>query len=184
MKIEKRKVTELIPYSNNSKVHTKKQINQIIDSIKRYGFNDPIGISSDNVVITGNGTLKAVIQMGHVDVEVIVLDNLNDQERIEYGLVHNKLTMNTGFDEELLAIELEGLLNMGDFGFDEIDPASGEEISGEEDIFKEIESKCSQGEIWLLGTNKLFVGEDTIEADVIVSAWTNFTGESPVLTNV
>lgn len=111
---------KLVPYEKNAKQHPEEQIEQIKESIKEFGFNDPIAINKNNIVIEGHGRLIAAQQMGLEEVPVIRLDDLTEEQRKAYTLVHNKLTMNSGFDPETLADELEDILDidMSAFGFD------------------------------------------------------------------
>lgn len=122
MRVETMGVGELVPYAGNAKLHPEKQVLMIAESIERYGFNDPIGVweneSGELEVVEGHGRLMAAQMLGIEEVPVIRLDGLTDEQRRAYALVHNKLTMNTGFDAALLAGELEGLEDMGAFGFD------------------------------------------------------------------
>lgn len=123
LKIEYLSKNDLKPYANNAKIHTEQQIEQIKKSIEQFGFNDPIAIWHENEIIEGHGRLLAAMEMGDVEfVPVIRLDELTDEQRRAYMLVHNKLTMNTGFDISLLELELEDInnLDMTDFGFEEI----------------------------------------------------------------
>lgn len=120
LKIEYLKKEELKPYANNAKVHTAEQVEQIKKSIEEFGFNDPIALWHDNEVIEGHGRLLAVMEMEDIEeVPVIRLDELTDEQRKAYMLVHNKLTMNTNFDFELLSFELENItdIDMTEFGF-------------------------------------------------------------------
>ena len=120
MKIEYIPITELVEYENNAKIHTDEQIEQIKESIVEFGMNDPIGIWKDNVVIEGHGRLIACKELGYAEVPVIRLDHLSDEQRKAYGLVHNKLTMNTDFDIEILGFELEEIeMDMSVFGFED-----------------------------------------------------------------
>lgn len=119
MKIEKIDINLLKEYENNAKIHTQEQIEQICNSIKKFGNNDPIAVDENNVIIEGHGRLYALKQLGYEDVEVIRLSHLNEQQKKAYILAHNKLTMNTGFDFERLENELKDIsLDMADFGFD------------------------------------------------------------------
>lgn len=121
LKIEYLRKEELKPYANNAKIHTGEQVEQIKKSIREFGFNDPIAIWHENEVVEGHGRLLAVMEMDEIEsVPVIRLDSLTDEQRKAYMLVHNKLTMNTDFDFDLLGIELDGISNidMSDFGFD------------------------------------------------------------------
>lgn len=125
LKIEYVDKATLKPYANNAKVHTGEQVEQIKASIKEFGFNDPIAIWGDEIV-EGHGRLLAVMEMDIEQVPIIRLDGLTDEQRKAYALVHNQLTMNTGFDPDLLRIELEDIsLNMLDYGFDTQSVADG-----------------------------------------------------------
>ena len=122
LKIEKVKLSDLIPYENNAKLHPQEQIEQIKESIKQFGFNDPLAINKDNVILEGNGRYEALKQLGYKEVECIRLDGLTKEEQKAYILVHNKLTMNSGFDLDLLESELFDLktsdIDMELYGFD------------------------------------------------------------------
>lgn len=112
---------DLVPYLNNAKIHTPEQIEQIKKSIIEFGFNDPIAIWGNNEVIEGHGRLLAVMQIDSIElVPIIRLDNLTDEQRRAYMLVHNNLTHSTGFDGALLSAELHGLpeYDLTDFGVD------------------------------------------------------------------
>lgn len=120
LKIEYINKQDLKPYANNAKIHTADQIEQIKRSIEEFGFNDPVAVWHDNEIIEGHGRLLAVMEMPEIKtVPIIRLDDLTDEERRAYMLAHNKLTMNTDFDVELLNIELDDSdIDMQQFGFD------------------------------------------------------------------
>lgn len=122
LKIEYMKTDELKPYANNAKIHTAEQIEQIKASIKEFGMNDPIAIWENNEIIEGHGRLIACSELGIEQVPVIRLNELTDEQRRAYMLAHNQLNMNTGFDYDILDLELEDIhdIDMKDFGFDEI----------------------------------------------------------------
>ena len=112
---------ELKPYANNAKIHTAEQIEQIKASIAEFGMNDPIAVWHDNEVVEGHGRLLALMEMDEItQVPIIRLDALTDEQRRAYMLAHNKLTMNTDFDVNLLDIELDDItdIDMSLFGFD------------------------------------------------------------------
>lgn len=119
LKIEYLSKNDLKPYVNNAKIHTDGQVEQIKKSIREFGFNDPIAVWHDSEIVEGHGRLLAAMEMDEIEtVPVIRLDELTDEQRRAYMLVHNKLTMNTGFDVDLLNLELDGLgIDMADFGF-------------------------------------------------------------------
>lgn len=123
LKIEYLDKTALKPYVNNAKIHTDGQVEQIRKSIEEFDFNDPIAVWGENEIVEGHGRLLAAMEMDDIDtVPVIRLDHLTDKQRKAYALAHNKLTMNTDFDLDLLAQEvadLDGTLDLTDFGFNE-----------------------------------------------------------------
>ena len=120
MKIEKIKVDEIIPYADNAKLHPERQIEQIRSSILEFGFNDPIAIDENNVVIEGNGRLMAIKDLGFKEVDCIRIEGLTEDQKRAYILVHNQLTMNTGFDIDILNRELEKIkgIDMKQFDFE------------------------------------------------------------------
>lgn len=121
LKIEYVPVESIQPYANNAKLHPAEQVEQIKKSIEQFGFNDPIAVWHDTI-IEGHGWLIAATEMGLDTVPIIRLDDLTDEQRRAYTLVHNKLTMNSGFDAELLQMELEDLegMEMDQYGFEEL----------------------------------------------------------------
>jgi hypothetical protein len=121
LKVEYVPTDRLKTYANNAKIHTAEQIEQIKRSIQEFGFNDPIAVWKDNEIIEGHGRLIAALELGIEDLPIIRLDNLTDEQRKAYTLVHNKLTMNTNFDVELLDLELDSIdIDMEQFGFVDI----------------------------------------------------------------
>lgn len=130
----------LVMYEGNAKLHPHEQVDQIAASIEEFNFADPIAAwhdgNGESVIVEGHGRLMAARKLGIRELPVIYLDYLSDEQRRAYGLVHNKLTMNSDFDFELLANELDMVvdINMGDFGFEDlptIDWDSVEEISSD-----------------------------------------------------
>lgn len=143
MQIEKIKVDEIIPYADNAKLHPESQIEQIRSSILEFGFNDPIAIDENNVVIEGNGRLMAIKDLGFKEVDCIRIEGLTEDQKRAYILVHNKLTMNTGFDIDILNKELERIkgIDMKQFDFElnidfdtDIDTGDGNQYSHKVEI--------------------------------------------------
>lgn len=169
LKIEMMDISKLVPYKNNAKLHPQEQIDQIKSSIQQFGNNDPIAIDKDNVIIEGHGRMLALEQLGHKEVPVIKLGHLSDEQRKAYTLIHNQLTMNSGFDLELLKIELDDIVNidMTEFDFDYDFPEDEEEVV-EDEFDGEIpeEPKSKRGEIYQLGNHRLMCGDSTKEEDV------------------
>ena len=171
LKIEYVSIEELKPYKNNAKIHTTEQIEQIKKSIKDYGMNDPIGVWKDNTIIEGHGRLEACKQLGYKEVPIIRLENLTDEERKAYTLIHNQTTMNTGFDLELLSSELEDItIDLSDYGFEDFKLDELEETKeivedeipeiGEDDV------KSKLGDIYKLGNHILMCGDSTNAEDI------------------
>lgn len=123
LKVEYLPIDELKPYENNAKIHTPEQIEQIKNSIKDFGMNDPIGVwGEQNLIVEGHGRLMACKELGMEEVPVIRLDELTDEQRKAYTLAHNQLTMSTGFDMEKLAQELRDIdLDLDSYGISEND---------------------------------------------------------------
>lgn len=143
MQIEKVKVSEIIPYEDNAKLHPERQVEQIKASINEFGFNDPIAIDENNVVIEGNGRLMAIKELGYEEVDCIRIEGLTEDQKRAYILVHNQLTMNTGFDIEILNKELERIkgIDMRQFDFElnidfdnDIDTGDGTQYSQKVEI--------------------------------------------------
>lgn len=134
--IEYMPIDDLKPYENNAKIHTREQIEQIKASIQEFGMNDPVAIWKDNIIIEGHGRLIACKELGFAELPVIRLDGLTDDERKAYTLVHNKLTMNTDFNIDLLNEELEAIeIDMTEFGFEDL--SGFDDFDDEEEDFED-----------------------------------------------
>ena len=169
LRIEYVSKDELRPYANNAKIHTDEQIEQIRHSIEEFGFNDPIALWHDNEVIEGHGRLLAVMGMDEIEtVPVIRLDNLSDEQRRAYMLVHNKLTMNTDFDLDILTVELDDIfdIDMADFGFEFDAVDDPVEVVEDEAPEPPEEPKSKYGEVYQLGRHRLMCGDSTKMEDV------------------
>lgn len=128
-------VDDLKPYEHNAREHKDKDIQAIMESIKAFGFNDPIGIWQGQIV-EGHGRLEAAKRLGLESVPVIHLDHLTDEQRRAYALAHNRTAELSGWDFYVLAGELDGIkeINMQAFGFDD---GSAEEEKYQEKAEKE-----------------------------------------------
>ena len=165
---------ELKEYKHNAKEHPQEQVDQIAESIAVFGMNDPIAIDEDNTIIEGHGRLLAIKQLakaGEYDEEtvpVIRLTHLTDQQKKAYILAHNKLTMNTGFDIDVLNDELATIteFDMSDFGFADIEV---DKPDPKDDNYAEpvpVEPKSKPGQIYQLGRHRLMCGDATDINDV------------------
>jgi len=115
VKITQKLVTELIPYVNNSRKHSDKQVAQIAASIKEFGWTNPILVDGDNGIIAGHGRLMAARKLGMTEVPTIELSDLSESQKKAYVIADNNLALNADWDEALLKIELE---NLKDLSFD------------------------------------------------------------------
>lgn len=161
LQIEYIPIEELKPYANNAKIHTGEQVDQIKKSIEEFGFNDPIAVWKDNEIIEGHGRLLAGIELGMETLPIIRLDELTDDQRRAYMLVHNQLTMNTGFDMDTLNLELDNIeIDMEQFGFEiSLDDEEVEVVQDETP--DHVEPRCKRGDLWKLGDHRLICGDST-----------------------
>ena len=170
LKIEYVDINTLKEYEKNAKLHPQEQIEQIKKSIQEFNMIDPIGVWKDNSIIEGNGRYKACMQLGIKEVPIIRLDHLSDEERKAYTLAHNKLTMNSDFDLDILNDELDDILNidMSEFGFD-LDFEDEEEreiVEDDFDVEPPEQPKAKLGDIYQLGNHRLMCGDSTKLEDV------------------
>ena len=173
-RIEYLAASQLSPYPRNSRTHSKKQIRQIADSIRQFGFTNPLLIDSQNVILAGHGRLAAAKTLGIEQVPCVRLEGMTADQKRAYVLADNKLALNAGWDEDLLALELQGLMeidldfDLGITGFSiaEIDGLieglSSEEVGNPEDdrmpAFNEGLPVTRLGDIWELGPHRLICG--------------------------
>ena len=105
-------IDQLRPFPKNARVHSKKQLRQIAKSIERFGFTNPVLISDDNEIVAGHGRVEAAKLLGFAEVPTLRLSHLGPQERRAYVIADNKLAMNAGWDREILATELQALIDV------------------------------------------------------------------------
>jgi DNA modification methylase len=171
MKIETIKTTALIPYARNSRSHSESQVAQIAGSIREFGFTNPVLIDADNGIIAGHGRVMAAGLLGLASVPCIRLAHLTDTQKRAYIIADNKLALNAGWDEELLALEL-GELGDLDFdlsliGFDETELGDlmAETTEGETDPDDvpepPVDPVTVQGDVWVMGKHRLMCGDST-----------------------
>ena len=175
-KIESTAVSDLKLRSTNPRTHSKKQIRQIADSIERFGFNNPILVDQDDTIVAGQGRVEAARLLGIETVPTIRLEDLTENEIRAYVITDNRLAELAGWNRELLAIELQGLIDV-DLDFDvtitgfempEIDILIGElEADEEDDPADEVPEVgdgplvTRPGDIWCIGKHRLICGDST-----------------------
>jgi DNA modification methylase len=167
-------IQNLVPYARNARTHSKRQIRQIADSIRTFGFLNPVLVNRSRMIIAGHGRVDAAKLLGMKSVPTICLENLTEDEIRAYILADNRLAEKAGWDNSILAIELQHLTSV-DLAFDvsitgfevaEIDlileQAAAEEQKEEEEEPVEINSGpavTKVGDIWLLGDHRLICGD-------------------------
>jgi len=113
MKITQKQVESLIPYINNSRTHSDEQVAQIAGSIKEFGWTNPILVDGANGIIAGHGRLLAARKLGYKEVPTIELADLTETQKKAYIIADNKLALNAGWDNEMLALELGEISELG-----------------------------------------------------------------------
>lgn len=125
-------VNDLIPYARNSRTHSSEQVNQIASSINEWGFTTPVLIDTDNQIITGHGRTMAAKKLGMETVPCLVADGWTEAQKKAYVIADNKLALNAGWDDELLALEISDLQE-ADFNIDLTGFALDELVGFDED---------------------------------------------------
>lgn len=170
-------VERLVPYAKNSRTHSAEQVAQIAASMREFGFTNPILVDTADGIIAGHGRLQAAKSLGLKEVPVIVLDHLTDAQRRAYIIADNKLALNAGWDDAVLAEELKAL---GDEGFDlDLVGFSDEELTAlmaeatpegqtDPDTIPEVPVNpvSRLGDTWVLGSHRIRCGDSTSASDV------------------
>lgn len=158
-------ITDLKPYEKNARKHEEKDISAIMASIREFGFDDPVGIWSDeNIIVEGHGRVMAAQRLGMTEVPCIRLDHLTDEQRRAYALAHNRTAELSEWDLIVRDDELQGIteIDMEQFGFDisEIEePAEAVEDDYDGDVPEEPKAKL--GDLYQLGEHRLICGDST-----------------------
>lgn len=176
-----RDITSLRPYAGNARAHSKKQIKQIARSIERFGFTNPVLVSTDGEIIAGHGRVEAARLLGWRQVPTLVLAHLGAAERRAYVLADNKLALNAGWDREILAIELQALVDLEfdveltGFSLAEIDLVLDEAGEGDpagadepDDAVPDMAGSAvtRTGDLWQLGRHRLLCGDTRSDPDM------------------
>jgi len=173
--IKEIEIDRLIPYPNNARTHSDEQVAQIAASIKEFGFTNPVLVDGDNGIIAGHGRVQAARKLQLKSVPTIDLSYLTPVQRKAYILADNKLSLNAGWDVELLQGELAGLdalefdLSLTGFSDSELagfldtneGPTDPDDVPDVPD-----EPTACLGDVWILGRHRLVCGDST-DADVV-----------------
>lgn len=172
--VERIPVGDLVPYAGNARTHSKKQIKQIAKSIERFGFTNPVLIDDRNGILAGHGRVLAAKSIGLAEVPCLRLAHLSEADKRAYILADNKLALNAGWDKELLAIELQGLIEANydidltgfsigeaDLVIEEARAASTDGANAPENVIPEPAAAAvtRPGEVWQLGRHRLICGD-------------------------
>lgn len=167
----------LKPYKNNARTHSKEQIKKIANSIKRFGFTNPILIDGDNNIIAGHGRWLAAQQLKIQEVPCIDLSHLSPNDARAYVIADNRLALDAGWDNDLLKLELSELNDLG-FDLDVIgfsaaeldailnDNSISDGLIDDDAIPENVETRCKLGDVWILGEHRLMCGSATSIDDV------------------
>jgi ParB-like chromosome segregation protein Spo0J len=172
MILEQIKLDALIPYARNSRTHSDAQVAQIAASIKEFGFTNPVLIDETGSIIAGHGRVMAARKLAITDVPSIRLTHLTEAQKKAYVIADNKLALNAGWDDEMLAVELSDLQGMGfdldltGFSTDEIEallaPVGTEGLTDEDAVPEVPEAPVTVlGDVWLLGKHRVMCGDST-----------------------
>lgn len=178
LQVEYRKVEDLIPYARNARTHSEEQITRLASSIREFGFTAPILVDGENGILAGHGRLAAAKKLGLAEVPTIELSGLTTAQKRAYILADNKLALDSGWDTELLQVELDDLKAEG---FDlALTGFSDEELNGllesvEEPVTEDPEAempepqetpKSKRGDVWTLGAHRVMCGDSTSADDI------------------
>ena len=187
LNVEYRKVETLIPYARNPRTHTEAQIAKIAASIVEYGWTNPILVDGGNGIIAGHGRLAAAHKLGLAEVPVIELAHLSTAQKRAYVIADNRLALDAGWDEEMLALELAELSEAGYelalTGFEdaelrdllasaEVSDAGEQQDDAADDAGDVPEAPATPvsrvGDVWAIGAHRLICG-DAADADVVAT---------------
>ena len=179
MHIETIALDRLIPYARNSRTHSEAQVAQIAASLREYGFTNPVLIDADGGIIAGHGRTLAARQIGLAEVPCIRLGHLTDAQKRAYIIADNKLALNAGWDDAMLALELRDLAEAGyDVGLTGFELGEIDELLATLDATPEgntdhdatppvqAEAISRAGDVWVLGKHRLMCGDSTLSAQV------------------
>ena len=179
--VEYRPLDTLVAYARNARTHSDAQVAELAGSIREFGFTNPVLVGEDGTLIAGHGRVLAARKLGMAEVPTIVLTGLSETQRRALVLADNRIAINAGWDNDLLALELSDLQDAGfdlgltGFSGDEIadllQPATGEGESEDVGAADEVPEPVADpvvrpGDLWVLGPHRLLCGDSTSPTDV------------------
>jgi DNA modification methylase len=169
--VERRRVASLIPYARNARTHSEAQVAQIAASIREWGFTVPVLIDETGGLIAGHGRLLAAQKLGLTDVPAMVATGWSEAQKRAYVLADNRIALNAGWNNEMLAVELSDLaatafdMSLIGFSVDELAALTGDHTAGltDPDNTPEVQAEAVSvpGDVWLLGRHRLACGDCT-----------------------
>lgn len=166
MEVKSLKLDSITPYGKNAKKHDKRQINNVAESIKQYGFVQPIVVDRDGVIVIGHCRALAAKKLGMEEVPCVCVDDLTPEQVNALRLVDNK-SNESDWDFDLLAVELPGLdLSAFDFDWGLRDELNDSVVEDDYDPVLPAEPKSRLGDVYQLGEHRLMCGDSTSLADV------------------
>lgn len=191
LEVAYRKVEDLIPYARNARTHSDEQVARIAASIKEFGWTNPIIIDGENGIVAGHGRTLAARKLGLTEVPCIELKNLTETQKRAYILADNRLALDAGWDNEMLALELGDLKDAGvdleltgfsDEELNELLATPTESADGDEDEAPEPQEDpvSKRGDVWLLGAHRVMCG-DSCSADDISKLFGSTGGGTPTV---
>lgn len=170
MEIQERKLSEIIPYENNPR-HNAEAVDKVAASLQEFGWQQPIVVDTEGIVIAGHTRLKAAQKLGLETAPVIVAEDLTEEQVKAYRLADNKTAEFSGWDFDLLNAEIFSIdqIDMSQFGFD-VDAAVNLDEEIQEDDYKPEPPKepiSKLGDIWKLGDHILICGDATNAEDLL-----------------
>ena len=175
-KIDRRKVSDLVPYARNARTHSEAQVAQIAASIKEWGWTTPVLIDEGGEVIAGHGRILAARKLGIDEVPCMTAKGWTKAQKQAYVLADNQLAQNAGWDPDLLKVEMQDLSGQGfdldliGFGDDMLanllaEPTAG--LTDEDEVPEAPEDPATRpGDLWILGNHRLLCGDATAATDV------------------
>jgi DNA modification methylase len=184
-KVEFVPASRLKPCPGNARIHSRKQIQQIVESVRRFGFTNPPLVDDKDIIIAGHGRVAAAKQLELATIPILRLSHLSAAEKRAYVLADNKLAQQAGWDRELLAIELQGLIDLDfeveltgsqmgeiDIILDDAREANGESPRREDECDEPLTGRTVSrlGDLWTLGNHRLLCGNalDPAAFDVLL----------------
>lgn len=177
MKIINKKLSDLVEYQQNNKLHPEKQINHIAESIKRFGFNVPVLIDKDNIIVAGHGRYLASKQLELKEIPCILLENLTETEINAFRIIDNSTNLESGYNLENLKLELHELkladFDLETFGLDDLSslfPEDEASLDAQDDDFEPSEQKeiyIKEGDLIELNQHRVLCGDSIINSNYL-----------------